>query len=448
MTEPTDEDRYPTLSEGGRRMLDWLREHPSAPVFRNRSGNRLREDDITALVLFDEEVTRAKPHRHDELEPAWCSDFMTEVFRHVPYYRAMGVPPRRFTDLPVVSRADFSADIARFVPDDIPLERIINFRTTGTTGHPLLIPSHPQVAGRYLSFHKRALFRHGIVPTHGSGQVGVVLLGHQQRCFTYISVTPTMGESGLVKLNLHPVDWRDPADRSTYLEALDAEFITGDPISFAELLRLPARLRPRALMSVSMALSTGLRKALEERYECPVLDLYSMNEVGPVAVYDAELGGHVLLQHRLFVEILDDAGHRLADGMRGEITVTGGFNFCLPLLRYRTGDFAALERRDGEIILRALAGRAPVRFRTASGAWVNNIDVTHAVDHLPLSHYALHQRADGSLHFLLGRRDARHEGPVGSALASLMGELTLTIELVDGDDKTVQYRSDVGEAHA
>ena len=30
-------------------------------------------------------------------------------------------------------------------------------------------------------------------------------------------------------------------------------------------------------------------------------------------------------------------------GERGEITLTGGFNFCLPLLRYRTGDFASLD---------------------------------------------------------------------------------------------------------
>ena len=112
-------------------------------------------------------------------------------------------------------------------------------------------------------------------------KVGVVLLGCQQRCFTYVSVTPQMGESGLVKLNLHPVDWKHPDDRATYLDALEAEVYAGDPISFAELLRLPTRHRPRALISVSMALSAALRERLEARFACPVLDIYSLNTEPP-----------------------------------------------------------------------------------------------------------------------------------------------------------------------
>ena len=32
---PTDAERYPTLTEGGRRMLDFLREHLHALIFCN-----------------------------------------------------------------------------------------------------------------------------------------------------------------------------------------------------------------------------------------------------------------------------------------------------------------------------------------------------------------------------------------------------------------------------
>ena len=48
------------------------------------------------------------------------------------------------------------------VPDDVSVERLIQFSTSGTTGHPLLIASHPVVAARYLAFHKRALRRVGL----------------------------------------------------------------------------------------------------------------------------------------------------------------------------------------------------------------------------------------------------------------------------------------------
>ncbi len=173
------------------------------------------------------------------------------------------------SDVAPISRAELAHDIAAFVPDDADLARMINFQTTGTTGHPLLIASHPLVAGRYLAFHKRALRRFGVTLRHGAGQVGVMLLGHQRRCFTYVSVTPTMDESGLAKINLHPDDWREPDDRARYLDAMAPELIAGDPISFAELLTLPMTHKPAALLSVSMMLLPGMRARLEEAFRLP-----------------------------------------------------------------------------------------------------------------------------------------------------------------------------------
>jgi phenylacetate-CoA ligase len=325
----------------------------------------------------------------------------------------------------------------------VPLDRLINFRTTGTTGNPLLIASHPVVAARYLAFHLRALRRFGIEPRHRRGQVGVVLLGVQRRCFTYVSVTPLMDDSGLAKINLHPDDWRDPADRATYLDALDAEVIAGDPISFGELLRLPLTTRPRALLSVGMMLSRGLRDELQARFGCPVLDLYSMNEAGPIGVLDAAAGGHVLLQPRMYVEILDASGQPVPEGERGEITLTGGFNFCLPLLRYRTGDQASLVHGEQGPVLQALSGRAPVRFQTATGAWVNNIDVTHALERWPLTQYSLHQRADASLMLCLPPGAMAQADAVCNALQALLGPLSINVQPLFADDKVRQYTSDL-----
>lgn len=443
--EPTDEQRFPTLTSHGRAMLQFLREHPHAPIYRNQSGNRLTASEVPQVVQFMQHVQEAKIPWNHEQRPPWLNSFVHRCFNDVPYYRSLGSVPDEFTTIAPISRADLSADIAAFVPDSVELERMINFRTSGTSGHPLVLASHPVVAASYLAFHKRALQRFGISLQAARGQVGVVLLGMQQKCFTYVSVTPTMDEAGLAKINLHPNDWHDPVDRAKYLDALQPEVLTGDPISFAELLTLPVQCQPRAMLSTSMALLPGLRKRLEEQFSCPVLDIYSMNEAGPIAVYDPTAEGHVLLQPDMFVEILDDEDLPVPPGQRGEITLTGGFNFCLPLLRYRTGDFASLDFTGPEPVLQNLAGRPPVRYRTASGDWLNNIEITHTFRDLPLPQWSLHQAADGSL--TLRHAGSNAMGAEAEAkLRSLFGGNVITVSPLPSDGtKLIQYTSDIAD---
>ncbi len=451
VADPADADsgeavRHPTLTPAGRAMLRRLAGHEAAPRFTGQSGSRLTVEDLEDVARFDRETLHAPIDWRPGVPPPWMASFIADVHARVPHYRALGPAPLRLADVEPVGRADLSADIAAFVSDDAAVERLITYSTSGTTGHPLPTPSHPVVAARYQTFHKRALRRFGVTPRASAGEVGVVLLGMQRRCFTYVSVTPTLDEAGLAKINLHPDAWRDPADRARYLEALAPELLAGDPISFVELLELPVGLKPRALMSVSMMLTAGLRARLEQRFGCPVLDLYSMNEVGPIGVWDVQARGHVLLQPRLYVEIVGPDGHALPVGERGEVCVSGGFNACLPLLRYRTGDYAALVSHGGEPVLVDLAGRRPVRFRTAAGGWVNNVDVSHALERLCAFQFALHQSATGALTLRLPP-GAMGEGDLASALLhGLLGELPVTVIPLQADDKVLQYTSELTSA--
>lgn len=442
MTLYADSERYPTLTDAGARMLQFLREHPQAPHYRNQSGNRLLPEDLQALEHFERDIASRQPAWTSRQAPPWLANFVTKVWRDVPYYRDQGPEPR-FPQIAPVCRADLGRDIAAFVPDSVPTERLIHFSTTGTTGNPLVLPSHPRVAASYLSFHRKALRRIGIELTPGPKQVGVVLVGFQARCFTYVSVTPQLGESGLAKINLHPNDWHSPSDRAAYLDALNPEIYTGDPLSFTELLSLPLKTQPRALISVGMVLSAGLKAALEARFCAPVLDLYSMNEAGPIGVYDEALGGFLLLQPDLYVEILDPHGQPVAPGGRGEITLTGGFNFCLPLLRYRTGDYAALADSSEGPLLVDVSGRRPVRYCTARGQWLNNIEITHALHALPLAQFALHQRADASLHLQLAPASMAYADAARAALRPLFGDQPIAVSVIIGEDKVVQYTSDL-----
>ncbi|MEG0184909.1 MAG: AMP-binding protein, partial [Stenotrophomonas sp.] len=240
-----------------------------------------------------------------------------------------------------------------------------------------------------------------------------------------------------------PDDWRHPDDRARYIDQMQPEVIAGDPISFAALLELPVSHRPQALLSVSMALSAGLRQALAARFGCPVLDLYSMNEAGPLAVYDEVAGGHVLLQPRMYVEILGPDGRPVPPGHSGEITLSGGFNFCLPLLRYRTGDQGALAMAGDTPMIVGLQGRRPVRYLTAGGHWINNIDLTHALAALPLSRYVVHQHPDGRVTLSLPAAEAIYAAEATRCLHAALGGQPVDVIDLQRDDKVLQYTSAV-----
>lgn len=437
----SDPVRLPGLSPSGIAVLQRMLTHPHAPIYRNQSGHRLQPDEVQAAIAYEHQVASHQLSNQRSSTPAWLSDFVRRVCQDVPTYKPLaGIP---FHALPTWTRGDLSQSIERFVPDDVPVDRMVLFSTSGTTGHPLVVPSHPLVAARYQAFYFTALRAAGVEPIQGPEHVGIILAGYQERCFTYVSVNPTLGESGLAKINLHPNDWRDSANRGPYLDAMAPDIISGDPISLAELIRTRMQHRPRALISTSMALLPAQRERLETHFGCPVLDIYSMNEAGPIAVYDDARQGYRLLQPWLYVETLNADGEPVGEGELGEITLTGGFNFCLPLLRYRTGDFAILTTsEDGWPLLKALQGRPPVRFKTRQGHWINNLEVTHALKNCALVQYALHQDAAGDLTLrIYGPCNAPQEA--GDALLKLFGaDQAMTLECYPlPTTKIIQYTS-------
>jgi phenylacetate-CoA ligase len=433
---------YHILDEASRQRLHELIDQPCSPLFKNSSGHRLEVAEIAELDRFTrkdaETAISAKLADND-----WIEAFVDDCLAQVPFYRQYSRHIASFDELPSICRADLSRDITQFVPDHLPIDRLIAYKTSGTTGHPLIVPSHPVVAAKYSCFHKKALTWNGIDCGELQSELAIMLAGYQENCFTYASISPYLNNKGLVKLNFHPRDWSHPDDRQRYLDRTQPDLISGDPISLTELGKLDFNHRPKAVLTTSMTLLNGCRSELQNRFACPVIDVYSLNETGPIGCSVAGKQGYKLLQPELLIEILDMSGKPVTPGQRGEITVTSGFNHYLPLLRYRTGDFGRLELDGRDWYLTELEGRSPVQFRTGKGEWLNNVDITHLLNPFALPQFSLHQHSDGRL--VLEMPSIKYADEVRRLLNEKLGYPVECQQLDDtsSEHKIVQYSSDL-----
>ena len=113
--EPIDSELYPLLSEAGRSVLRFMREHPNAPMFRNQSGNKLSGEDLARVLEFEREVFSQDARWSPAEKPAWLATFLEHALADVPHYRGWGRTSAELEELPTTSRADLSRDVAAFV---------------------------------------------------------------------------------------------------------------------------------------------------------------------------------------------------------------------------------------------------------------------------------------------------------------------------------------------
>jgi phenylacetate-CoA ligase len=437
----TDDERWPLLTGDGRAMLERLRQHPHAPLYNHACGDRLTQASVDRLRSYRDTLRAGHHGWTSTQEPPWVGDLIERAYSTVPRYRRHPVPSR-LADVPTIGRHDLLSRADQHVPDDADLSDLIIYNTSGSRGPAAKVPMSPEFSALDLPVLEHVLAGFGVGLSGGADRVSLVNVYSQPVAYQFASVMSYLDGAGLVKINLHPSGWSDPADRVSFLDDCRPEIYTGNPISLAALAELPLVGMPKAVISGAMALSDTLRRRLEERFQCPVVDMYGITESGLIAWRDH--GVHRIVPRRLYVEILDPAGRRCEPGVVGEITVTCGENPMLPLLRYRTGDHAALEWRYGPV-LTGLDGRAPVQFRAAGGGLVNSIEVTHMLSPLGLVAWQLHQGADGALSLAVHETGAPDVDTIAAALTSLMGDLPLKVTLEDlaRDAKPQRYTSDL-----
>ena len=102
-------------------------------------------------------------------------------------------------------------------------------------------------------------------------------------------------------------------------------------------LRLP---RLREARSFGEALGPTARAECAALLGVKVVDMYTSQEAGYLALQCPESGHYHAQSEGVIVEVLDDRGHPCREGGIGRVVVTPLHNYAMPLIRYEIGDYA------------------------------------------------------------------------------------------------------------
>lgn len=115
---------------------------------------------------------------------------------------------------------------------------------------------------------------------------------------------------------------------------------TGALYAFARLLEAEGIVpyQPTSLVVGAEALHDFQRETIERVFRAPVFETYGSREFMLIGAECPEHAGlHLTAEHHL-VEIVDEDGQPVADGVEGDVVITDLTNFGMPFIRYRNGD--------------------------------------------------------------------------------------------------------------
>lgn len=397
--------RNPLITPEGYRLLRKILDNPHAPKWNYEVGDRVTADDLPFIHDYRKLLFGERPVYLSSPPPSiieWVENMRAKsrAFRdRLP--EGMDIA-RDWAGIPAMTREDVALRPQDILPVDADISRLIVYDTSGSTGHAMVVPQHPRSMATHLAMMEFVLSRHGVFPKFGADSVACVDIGARVKTVVFANVFSVWNQAGFAKVNLSPREWTSIESTRLFISEMAPAFFTGDPVGYARMIKWGVETAPLAMVSCAMKLGSALNDELEKRYRCPVIDTYSTTETGPVAYSAPDGYGMSVLPHDIYVEAVDESGFPVASGELGELTITGGRNPYLPLLRYRTGDYGRIVPPpigvpDPAPRIVDFEGRGIVSFRAMDGTVVGQADVGLALRKFVFAQSQFVQRVDGSL---------------------------------------------------
>ena len=310
--------------------------------------------EISALVAELAETQWVAP---EELEARQLRQFkrlLHFAVSHSPYYaRRFAETGARLPDfqsltalrmLPILNRQDLQSAGESFFCGNIPRDqgRVVELQTSGSTGEPVRVK---KTGISQLILDAYAFRNHDWHQIPFAARYSNIRPKRDKH-----RIFPNWGKPFALLYDTGPgqvIPITAPLDRQIeLLREFQPETLLIYPSNLRGLLDkwrdggsgLPALSR---IKTMGETLAPELRRDVAELdLGVSIIDSYSSEECGSIALQCPDASGYHVMSESLIVEILNDADEPCAPGEVGQVVVTDIHNLASPLIRYRIGDYA------------------------------------------------------------------------------------------------------------
>ncbi|KZS42084.1 CoF synthetase [Aquimarina aggregata] len=191
----------------------------------------------------------------------------------------------------------------------------------------------------------------------------------------------------------------------------------------------------KSVIAMSERLNDYTKETILKYFDCEVVSRYSNVENGILA--QQPLGNKKYFEINeasYFVEILAlDSNKRVEEGQPGRIVITDLYNYCIPMIRYDTGDIGIKDTINNMPVFTQVSGRKIDVIYNTKGEIIT-INLVLLVNNYPeLKQCQLIQKATGKYHFKLNLEGefTREDEFLNEFKVYLGEDANITLEYVD-----------------
>lgn len=286
---------------------------------------------------------------------------LTHAVKTTPYYKKFH-SQKGLEDFTVIDKNVIRDNYENFKSDKYKGEKNYSVYTSGSTGTPFK-----------LLHDKNKRDRNSADVIYFAQKAGYQI-GHKLYYIRHWDEfnSPKPWVARLKNFYMHPVSKLSKSDIDALFKKLSKDTSIKGIMCYASVLHelkiylqqtqtIPIVKNVRSIIAISEALNEDAKLSLEKFFNTPIVSRYSNVENGILAQQEINSNEFQINWASYYIEILDfNTNTPVQPGDLGRIVITDLFNYCMPMIRYDTGDIGVIASNNGgrkEFLLKRVEGR-------------------------------------------------------------------------------------------